>query len=457
MPRPPRLFLWISLVSIVVILLVALVAGNMWVHSFLRSEDFLKLVSNKTGAALRAETTYSPLRWSGNSVFTDSLQGTGLPGAPIKTIRADQIRAEVNWRAILDGAWRIDAVNIGYVEGTLHMPIRKVAATVEAPPPPPAPTGLWKYLPRRFELGSLQVAQARLNFQDAQNRDIVMVRDTVLNLRPDGTGWVIEGQRGTLLLPSQPALTIETFRSRLQKEAFYLTDARLRLGEAGKINASGEFAGESHIEAEWQQVDVAPFLRPQWKAHLSGVISGTSLIKWPTGGSGATATGRFELKDGLLQGVPVFDQIATFTGAPQFRRMPLQQMTGLYSWAGGVLTLTNVVAESKGLLRVEGGCVIGANGELQSTLRVGVTPQTLQWLPGSRERVFTVAENGYVWTDVRLSGTVDNPQEDLSARLVAAMGNEVIEQGSKVIESLPGVAPDAAKKALDLLSPLLGR
>jgi len=457
MPRPPRFFLWISLASIVVILLVALVVGNMWVHSFLRSEDFLRLVSNKTGAALKAETTYSPLRWSGNSVFTDSLQGTGLPGGPIQTVQADQIRAEVNWRAMLDGAWRIEEVTVGYLEGTFHQPARKVSSMADTPPPPPAPTGLWKYLPRRFELGKLHVAQARLNFQDALNKNLVTVNDTMLNLRPDGAGWLIDGQRGTLALPGQPALTIETFRSRLQSGAFYLTDARLRLGEAGKISVAGEFAGDSHIEAEWQQVDIAPFLKPEWRSHLTGHMSGTSLIKWPASGTGATASGRFELKDGLLQGVPVFEQIATFTGAPQFRRMPLQQVTGLYTWAGGVLTVTNLVAESKGLLRVEGNCVIGANGELQSTLRVGVTPQTLQWLPGSRERVFTTAENGYLWTNVRLGGTVDNPQEDLSARLVAAMGNEVIEQGTKVLENLPAAAPEAAKKALDLLSPLLGR
>ena len=35
------------------------------------------------------------------------------------------------------------------------------------------------------------------------------------------------------------------------------------------------------------------------------------------------------------------------------------------------------------------------------------------------------------------------------------MGNEVIDQGTKVIEQLPNAAQDGAKKALDLLSPLL--
>src|SRR5690606_18388541 len=105
---------------------------------------------------------------------------------------------------------------------------------------------------------------------------------------------------------------------------------------------------------------------------------------------------------------------------------------------------TDLALESKGLMRVEGRCELAPDRALAGTLRVGVTPQTLQWLPGSRERVFTVAENGYLWTPVRLGGTWENPQEDLSARLAAAMKDEVIDQGRKVIDALPGPAREGA-------------
>lgn len=457
MSRPSRLFWWLSLGGLAVILIVMLVAGAAWIRSYLRSEDFRRLVDDKTGAALRSETVYSPFGWSGSSVFSDSLQGTGLEGSPVKNFRADQLRAEVNWRAIFDGAWRVDEITVGYFEGTFRQPVH-VENAPTAPQPTASPSGLRQYLPQRFELGTLQVAQARLGFLDAQGQEALAVRDTALTLRQDGSSWVINGQRGVLNVRGVPQLDIDSFRSRLQRDAFFLTDAQLRLGETGKVTASGEIASNSQVEVEWQQVDVAPFLPGDWKSHVSGFLSGTSVIKWGAAGmSEATATGKFELKDGLIQGVPMLDQIATFTGAPQFRRMPLQQMTGSYSWAKGLLTLTNIVAESKGLLRVEGTCVVAPDGRIQSALRLGVTPQTLQWLPGSRERVFTVAQNGYLWTDVQVSGTLQSPQEDLSARLIAAMGNEVIDQGTKVIEQLPGGVKDGAQKALDLLSPFLGR
>ena len=40
------------------------------------------------------------------------------------------------------------------------------------------------------------------------------------------------------------------------------------------------------------------------------------------------------------------------------------------------LKITNLVAESKGLLRLEGNCIIAEAGGISGALRVGVTPQT---------------------------------------------------------------------------------
>jgi hypothetical protein len=135
--------------------------------------------------------------------------------------------------------------------------------------------------------------------------------------------------------------------------------------------------------------------------------------------------------------------------------MPLQELSGNYEWTRDLLKITNLVAESKGLLRLEGSCTIAEGGRLNGSLRVGVTPQTLQWLPGSRERVFTVAQNGYVWTDVRIGGSLQNLQEDLSSRLAAAVRDETIYQGKRLIEDIPNAARDGARGVIDSLAPLV--
>ncbi len=205
---------------------------------------------------------------------------------------------------------------------------------------------------------------------------------------------------------------------------------------------------------EWSQVDVDPFLQEPWRSRLSGVVAGNAAVDWPESGIAAgRAVGSFRLTDGVAENIEMLDQVATFTGAPQFRRMPLQEFSGNYEWTQNVLRITNLVAESKGLLRLEGSCTIAENGNLSGTLRVGVTPQTLQWLPGSRERVFTVTQNGYVWTDVKIGGSLQDLREDLSPRLAAAIRDETIERGKRLIEELPNAAREGAKGVLDSLLP----
>lgn len=446
--------LWISLVSVVVLLVCAVVGGWVWIHGYLRSEAFRWLVSTKTGAILKAEATYGPLQWSGSSIHSDGLTATGLPGSPLQELRADQIRADVNFRAIFDGAWQVTTAEVIHLEATLR-PGQK-AETGQDDVPAPASRGFSGLLPKRFELSELLIAQTDLTMLGANGAPTLSMKQSAVRAEPDGKGWRINGAGGTLDIPRMPQLAIGDFRSRTQGGAFFLTDAHLRLGDTGKISASGEFDKESRLELKWESVDVSKLLDASWKRRLSGLASGDAKMSWTTGGPAAgTATGKFYLTDGKLENVPLFEQVAAFTSTPQFRRMPLQQVSGDYDIRHGKILITNFVGESKGLTRVEGECQIKPDGSLAGTFQVGVTPQTLQWLPGSREKVFTEARDGYLWTPVRVSGSMANLHEDLSSRLAAAMGEELIDRGENAIKNTPDTMKQGVDGVLQLLTPLL--
>ena len=454
MPKLSPRVLWVSLAVFALLVVAAFLVISSRVHAFLRSEGFRKLVSEETGDAFHAEAQYAPLRWAGPSVFSDSLKATGNPGSIVSSIEASQVRAAVNWRAIFEGAWRVDEVNVLNFQGVFRP--GSPEAGKDGGDPPVASSGLASLLPSRFELGRLNVSQAGLEFLGRDGRPAVSLADTTLKVEPSGAGWTIDGSNGTLTLPSLPEMKVTSYRTRIQGNVFFLTDASLRLGETGKISASGEFAETSKLRIQWNQVDIAPFLAADWKARFSGIVAGSADLAWPsTGIADATASGSFRVTEGLVQNVSTLEEVARFTGAPQFRRMPVQEFSANYKWAGGNLALTNIVLESKGLLRVEGVCTISGAGAVDGNLRVGVTPQSLQWLPGSRERVFTAAQNGYLWTNVRIGGTLQNINEDLSSRLANAMKDEVINQGVKAIENLPGATKGGVKDVLDILSPLV--
>lgn len=454
MPKLSPRILWVSLAVVVLFVAVAFLVISSRIHSFLRSEDFRKLVSEKTGDAFHAEAQYTPLRWTGASVFSDSLQASGNPGSIVASMEAHQVRAAVNWRAVFQGAWRVDEVDVMILQGVFRP--GSPEAGKDGGDPPVAASGLASWLPNRFELGRLHVGKARMDFLGADGKPMMSLADSTLKAEPNGAGWAIDGNGGTFTLATLPVMSVTSFRTRIQGRTFFLTDASLRLGDAGKIAASGEFSDNSQVRVNWSQVNVEPFLNADWKKRFSGVMAGTADIAWPVTGLGdAKASGNFRVTDGLVQNVSTLEEVAKFTGAPQFRRMPVQEFSADYTWFRGDLNLTNIVLESKGLLRVEGTCAIAANGAVDGQLRVGVTPQSLQWLPGSRERVFTVSQNGYLWTNVRIGGTLQSISEDLSGRLVNAAKDEVIQQGVRTIESLPNATKDGVKGVLDVLTPLV--
>lgn len=438
--------LWIVLGCLVVLLAVAALAAGLWVRSYLRSDAFRSLVAARTGQALNAEASLDPLAWSGPSVFSREIRATGLPQSFVGSLEAQQARAEVNFRVIFDGVWRIEQLDIQRLRATIRTP-PETAAPGAAPPPAPPRRG---FLPNRFELGGIHAGVTDLDIEGFGR-----IEKTDLRLRPDGAGWLVDASGGTLDIPDRPPLAIIESRIRFQKGVAYITQTSLRLGNNGRVSLSGETGGKNFdIRADWQDIDAADLLDGVWKQRLSGNVSG-SAHSVRKEGSAPVTTGVFLLTDGVLQGVPVQAAVARFTRAPQFERMPIHEISGKFTHSADATDVTDFVLESKGLVRVEGSCRISANGKIDGDFQVGVTSQTLRWLPGSQEKVFTELRDGYQWTPVKVGGTIDTPAEDLSPRLARALGETVIETGIDIIEQVPNNATDVLDKALDILSPLI--
>jgi hypothetical protein len=439
-----RIF-WITVCVVLAMAVVALVGGSMWIGSYIRSDTFRSLIASATGEAFHATAGFEPLRWTGSSVYAESAKLEGKAGTTLNKMEARQLRAELNWRAAFSGAWRVDELSISRLDGEwIPGPKKSPVAESGAPHNPSSPAGMAALLPHRFELGLLKIGAASLAFGG------VSVVDTALSIKPDGAGWLFQGTGGELRLPWPPVLAISSFRAREQGGDYYLTEGNLRLGENGKISASGESSGGGKLQILWEGVKTCDVLTGEWRKRLDGVLTGNALITFP-----GRATGSFQLRDGRLEGVPLLATVADFTGNPAFRRMPLQDISGDFTYENSLLSIKNFSAESKGLFRIEGVATIGQKGELEGHFQIGVTPQTLQWLPGSRERVFVTTRNGYVWTDLAVGGTIEHPTENLSTRLATAMGSAVIEQGAGLIKDVPPAAVEGVKGVLDMLRPFV--
>ncbi len=113
--------LWISLAALVALAAIALVGGSVWSTELPAQRKFPRSDRREDRRDFFARMP-NTLRSSGSArrIHSDSLTATGQPGSPLADLHAEQIRADVNWRAIFGGAWRVEQVDVLHLDGTLR-------------------------------------------------------------------------------------------------------------------------------------------------------------------------------------------------------------------------------------------------------------------------------------------------------------------------------------------------
>ena len=133
------------------------------------------------------------------------------------------------------------------------------------------------------------------------------------------------------------------------------------------------------------------------------------------------------MNNGVLTALPILDRIAAYSNTARFRRLALSEAKLEFEKVGSSLELNNIVLASEGLVRLEGSMRLDGDVIKKGDFRVGITPGTLAHLPGAETIVFQRGDLGLLWSPLKISGTLDSPQEDLSDRLIAAAGERMFE------------------------------
>jgi hypothetical protein len=117
-----------------------------------------------------------------------------------------------------------------------------------------------------------------------------------------------------------------------------------------------------------------------------------------------------------LKNLAVLDQVAAVTARPDLRTLELNKCVARFAWTRSECRLTDIELEQAHKFRLAGNVMI-RQGMLAGELELGVARPYLTWLPRPEE-VFPRESGGYLRTTVHLSGTLQNPKQDLSPRLV---------------------------------------
>ena len=447
---------WLGKAALGLILAGVLGAGVLYamVRGYLHSDGFRRFLSEKVSQAAGVNGQFTPFRWDGLAVDAASFDASG--NGIVKGVRLDGLHTEVGVAGVRRGVWEIQGSRIQRLEVSLDARNSgKMIAFPMAEKTASPPVREKRWLPTEVEVQGLDVTEVVVKalLDDGQ----ASASGIKVRVEPGGKkqAYRIEAAGGAIRLPFvlAPELRLNRARLRYQDGQVFLNSATAAAWRDGLLESSGEWdraTGRYAIEGNISGVKCEELFNEDWSKRLIGDV-GSDFTLDNQGGE-PVARGNLTIRNGTLTALPVLDVLAAYADTRRFRVLSLSDARTSWRWKKDEIFLSNLVLASEGLVRLEGSIFIRGR-ELDGTFRLGLAPGTLVTIPGAETDVFSAGERGLVWAPLRITGTLDDPKEDLSDRLIAAAGLRIFdvipETGEKVIKFTKSVIGETPSEAVD--------
>ena len=357
---------------------------------------------------------YAPIRRTGAlTAESDSFKADSGQKA-MKSLDAHGITAKFDPWGVFLRQWRFTDVHVqsGEVE------IQIYEANPEAVPGKP-----WFaiFLPNRVYLEKIESEQANITWHFRADRAGFF--GTQLLITPNGRDFDYVATGGRLKMAPVPELDLRRTHLLITKTLLTLYDLDLAsdLRSDESIRAQGHAGlGQDKtidVKANFNSVPIRQWLPAAWKGRLKGSAFGD--IHW-TGKDpkleSSSGEGSLRIRDGRIDDVPLLNKLAELARKKSFERLDLNECSLGFAWRYPEIDIRDITIEEKSKFRMEGEISIKRR-LLRGTIRLGLTREYLDWLPNPEE-VFSRRSSGYLWTHVHLSGTIDEPKQDLSQRII---------------------------------------
>lgn len=455
---------WLGPVSaIVAVLGVILPVGSyLMLRSYLHSDGFRKFLSAAVSRSAGVEGEFSAFRWDGLAVDTDGFAGEG--GRRLASLRAEGLHTEVGFGGVKRGVWELKGTSVRKLEVEIDATRESEEAKTEDEKKVPVEEKARpkRWYPSEVELKDIEIGNADVSVKLKEGR---MARVEGLSLRSPQGGSNRERKvtvdAGRLEMPGGlvPEMEIRKVEARYKEGMLFVTSAKAAVGGAGILEGTGEWNMDDRTYAFEGTVSGVPcdrLVNESWAKRLEGTVSSDFTVQ---GKGGETeARGSLVGNDVVMTALPVLDVLAAYVDTRRFRVLEFNEAKADWAWRRNETKLTGIVLSSEGLVRLEGELAI-REGILDGRFRLGVVPGVLAGIPGAETDVFLPGERGLCWTELRISGTADDPKEDLSERLIAAAGIRMFDQlpgGDKVLKFsqslLGGDTPEETiRRGLDVI------
>ncbi|NNE91792.1 MAG: hypothetical protein HKN23_09105 [Verrucomicrobiales bacterium] len=471
---------WVLIVgaSLLLMLFIGLIIARTSLNSWLKGDGFRNWAKKTSATVLKSEVDFASLEWKNSEVYVDGFEARGYEDAGFAKLEIDGLRARFD--GVANEAWQIpdttaNRMNLEFSGDREKGDFGRFgSANIADDGKLSTPSWLRKLLPEKVDLGEIQIDAGNVTIKNSTGQETVALRSVRAQIDPDldSAMWEIGGRSGKLFVAGTPDFNIQQFQLRWQRENLFITDLALNFYNGAHLSGTGDviFAQPTRLNLELQleNLDIHELLTDEEaKEKFSGFLEGDINIQGVPGSpEGLVQSGTVRIRDGVVTAIPILDTISKYTKKVEFKRLGLNQAKADFIRKGGRIHLTNIEIQSDGLTRIEGEMLI--EGErLAGIFQLGVTPGTLRWIPGADRKVFVESRDGFLWTPLKIAGTFDEVDEDLTARLIAAAGEALIEDlPENVIKKAqetvndpigtPSNLIDEGRGLLESLIPLIG-
>jgi hypothetical protein len=458
------LLLWIAggLVSMVLVLgVLGAVFLPIWITRWLGGDQFRQLASRQLSSLLKTEGELQPLQWSSFSVYSGGFASrAGAPGPWLWEVR--ELRTEISPRLLLDRILRFPEISIGELKLTPGtQPMLAPAELPNADHGAKASSDLF----HDVQIGTVEIRSIQLKPSTASAG--WGIRNLQAFLEPSKQQAVFQFRGGEILtpLPWLGIIQLGTAKGRYTEPTIFLTSLDAKSTAGGTLQLSGEYtpgpAPRAQGRATWERWSIPGGKIGVGLFEIPARMSGEFVLQEMRSG-GPVGQGQVRLVEARLEPGPgsetILGLLGAITGEPRLRGCPLTTAQAKWSMQPGLYDVTQILAEAPGLLRAIGQVrVAGQNlsGQIHLGLERNVGSKVNALTGGE---CFRREEGGYLYETINLSGSLENPQNDLKAKLASAMARTAVRTGAQILEKAAGSqgGGDAAKAAGQILNSLFG-
>ncbi len=412
---------WLLIAAGAIAALAAGLAIALWIFNpriteMVEGPAFRAEMDKQISKGLHFTGKFQPIRRAGFLTATSD-GATGEDGKKaFKTIAAHDVVGKFNPLGVFLRRWQFDLIHIKSGETQIQ---------IYEPKPEKKPPKPWYaiFLPDRVYLKQVICDSADITWR--MNNKPAGFYGTDLLITPYGRDFEYHAKGGALKMPAIPDLPLAKLHMVITKEWLTLHQLDLTSGKQGSIHITGKAGLKNdksvHGEITFSDLPLRPWLRPLWNDYVQGTAEGH--ITWR--GSDlpiekSEGEGELHLNNAKLRGIPFLDYVATAARNGALKTLDLDECSVRFEWKYPRIEAHDIRLEMKGQYRVEGRITLDGSA-IDGTLEFGIAPENLKELPKAKELIFTRSEGGLLWTTVKLSGTMENPQNDLVPRLAEAL------------------------------------